>query len=128
MKNKQNNHCAHKHLIELQCFYVHLWNALKYFICQYVFVFAEVIDLSDEHGVVKNLRQNLDEYGYDYMKERETVILLRVDCEWNTFLELITLYFSFFFMFVTRKVLLSNVYVHFQFFLSYYWKKINFDH
>ena len=54
---------------------------LFYFICQYVFVFAEVIDLSDEHGVVKNLRQNLDEYGYDYMKERETVILLRVDCE-----------------------------------------------
>ena len=61
-------------------------------------MFAEVIDLSDEHGVVKNLRQNLDEYGYDYMKERETVILLRVDCEWNTFLELITLYFSFFYV------------------------------
>lgn len=39
----------------------------------------EIIDLSDEHGVVKNLRQNLDEYGYDYLKERETLILLRVD-------------------------------------------------
>lgn len=44
--------------------------------------FTEVIDLSDEQGVVKNLRQNLDEYGYEYLKERETVILLRVDCKW----------------------------------------------
>lgn len=46
-----------------------------------VHLISEVIDLSDEYGVVKNLRQNLDEYGYDYLKERETVILLRVDCK-----------------------------------------------
>ncbi|KAL4238970.1 protein cxorf65 [Mactra antiquata] len=39
----------------------------------------EIIDLSDEHGTVKNLRQNLNEYGYDYLKERESLILLRVD-------------------------------------------------
>ncbi|KAH3854852.1 uncharacterized protein LOC127870833 [Dreissena polymorpha] len=39
----------------------------------------EVIELSDEHGTVKNLRQNLDEYGYEYLKERETVILLKVE-------------------------------------------------
>ncbi|XP_045172483.1 uncharacterized protein CXorf65 homolog [Mercenaria mercenaria] len=42
----------------------------------------EIIELSDEQGSVKNLRQNLNEYGYDYLKERETLILLRVDaCE-----------------------------------------------
>ncbi|XP_052769266.1 uncharacterized protein CXorf65 homolog [Mya arenaria] len=39
----------------------------------------EVIELSDETGVVKNLRQNMDEYGVDFLKERETVILLRVE-------------------------------------------------
>lgn len=39
----------------------------------------EVIELSDEHGAVKNLRQNLNEYGSRYLKQRETLILLRVD-------------------------------------------------
>lgn len=39
----------------------------------------ETVELSDEAGIVKNLRNNLNDYGIDYLKERETLILLKVD-------------------------------------------------
>ncbi|XP_041354637.1 uncharacterized protein CXorf65 homolog isoform X2 [Gigantopelta aegis] len=38
----------------------------------------EVIDLSDENGIVKNLRQHPNDYGTAYFKKRESVILLKV--------------------------------------------------
>ncbi|XP_046339072.1 uncharacterized protein LOC124120316 isoform X2 [Haliotis rufescens] len=40
---------------------------------------SDIIDLSDEKGRVKNLRNNLNDYGTDYLKRRESLILLRVD-------------------------------------------------
>ncbi|XP_025103803.1 uncharacterized protein LOC112569927 [Pomacea canaliculata] len=38
-----------------------------------------VVDLSDERGEVKNLRCFPTSYGSDFLKERETLVLLRVD-------------------------------------------------
>ena len=52
---------------------------------------AEVVEVSDEQGVVKNLRNFPKEYGSDLLKERETLVLLAVqgesfqsvqDCYW----------------------------------------------
>lgn len=40
-----------------------------------------VVDLSDERGEVKNLRCFPTAYGSDFLKERETLVLLRVDSE-----------------------------------------------
>ena len=45
------------------------------------FLASETVELSDESGTVKNLRNNLNDYGIDYLKERETLILLKVDCK-----------------------------------------------
>ncbi|KAK7103490.1 uncharacterized protein CXorf65 homolog [Littorina saxatilis] len=38
----------------------------------------EVVDVSDERGVVKNLRNFPSDYGSDFLKERETLVLLTV--------------------------------------------------
>jgi len=57
--------------------YQYLYSGLRHILC--VFLSVEVIDVSDEAGSVKNLRQNLDDYGSDFLKERETVVLLRVE-------------------------------------------------
>eukprot|EP00105_Crassostrea_gigas_P025454 XP_011446048.1 PREDICTED: uncharacterized protein LOC105341303 [Crassostrea gigas] len=37
------------------------------------------VELSDEKGVVKHLREFPYDYGIDHLKERETLILLKVD-------------------------------------------------
>nr|XP_022333933.1 uncharacterized protein CXorf65 homolog [Crassostrea virginica] len=39
----------------------------------------DVVELSDEKGVVKHLRNFPYDYGTDHLKERETLILLKVD-------------------------------------------------
>lgn len=39
----------------------------------------DIVELSDEQGVVKNLRNHPLDYGTDYLKERETLILLKVE-------------------------------------------------
>ncbi|XP_012936137.2 uncharacterized protein LOC106011355 isoform X1 [Aplysia californica] len=39
----------------------------------------DVVELSDERGVVKNLRSFPQEYAKEYLRDRETLILLRVD-------------------------------------------------
>ncbi|XP_069116406.1 uncharacterized protein CXorf65 homolog [Argopecten irradians] len=39
----------------------------------------DIVELSDEKGVVKNLRNFPFDYGSEYLKERETLILLKVD-------------------------------------------------
>ncbi|GFO12016.1 hypothetical protein PoB_003852100 [Plakobranchus ocellatus] len=41
--------------------------------------YGDVIDLSDEKGVVKNLRKFPQEYAKEYLKDREILILLRVE-------------------------------------------------
>ncbi|XP_076442906.1 uncharacterized protein CXorf65 homolog [Babylonia areolata] len=38
----------------------------------------EAVEVSDEHGVVKNLRNFPTEYGSDFLKGRETLVLLTV--------------------------------------------------
>nr|KAG5711989.1 hypothetical protein BaRGS_026430 [Batillaria attramentaria] len=38
----------------------------------------DVVELSDERGVVKNLRHFPSDYGSEFLKERETVVLLSV--------------------------------------------------
>lgn len=38
----------------------------------------DVVDLSDERGVVKNLRLFPSDYGSEFLKERETLVLLKV--------------------------------------------------
>jgi len=37
------------------------------------------VELSDESGIVKNLRNFPTDYGVEYLKEREILILLKVD-------------------------------------------------
>ena len=39
----------------------------------------DTVELSDENGIVKDLRRHPDEYGVEYLKERETLILLKVE-------------------------------------------------
>lgn len=39
----------------------------------------DIVELSDEKGVVKHLREFPYDYGIDHLKERETLILLKVD-------------------------------------------------
>lgn len=39
----------------------------------------DILELSDPEGVVKNLHSNLTEYGTEFLSERETLILLRVE-------------------------------------------------
>lgn len=40
---------------------------------------AENIDLSDEHGYVKQLHYNLDDYATNFLRDRETCVLLKVN-------------------------------------------------
>ncbi|CAH1778716.1 unnamed protein product, partial [Owenia fusiformis] len=37
------------------------------------------MDLSDEAGAIKNLRNNLNDYGSEYFADRETLILIKVE-------------------------------------------------
>ncbi|XP_048736305.1 uncharacterized protein CXorf65 homolog [Ostrea edulis] len=39
----------------------------------------DIVELSDEKGVVKHLRNYPYDYGIDHLRERETLILLKVD-------------------------------------------------
>ncbi|KAK6182561.1 hypothetical protein SNE40_010215 [Patella caerulea] len=39
----------------------------------------DMIELSDERGQVKNIRNNRDQYGTKFIKDRENVILLKID-------------------------------------------------
>lgn len=38
-----------------------------------------MVEVSDEKGIVKDLRRNPYAYGTDYLKERETLVLLKVE-------------------------------------------------
>ena len=46
-----------------------------------VFVFLEIIDLSDESGNLKNLLEHKSEYATEILKARHSFILIRVDSE-----------------------------------------------
>ena len=39
---------------------------------------SETVDISDEHGVLKNLHKHLLDYATEFVQERENVILVRV--------------------------------------------------
>lgn len=39
----------------------------------------DVVDVSDESGAVKHLHANPEDYAKDYLHDRETLVLLRVD-------------------------------------------------
>ena len=54
-------------------------------ICQIncLYLFSDTVELSDENGMVKDLRRHPDEYGVEYLKERETLILLKVEGDYN---------------------------------------------
>ncbi|CAG2235526.1 unnamed protein product [Mytilus edulis] len=39
----------------------------------------DIVELSDEDGIVKDLRRHPFEYGVDFLKERETLILLKIE-------------------------------------------------
>ncbi|KAK3093444.1 hypothetical protein FSP39_015787 [Pinctada imbricata] len=43
----------------------------------------EIVELSDEKGVVKHLRNYPFDYGIEHLKERETLILLKVDANYG---------------------------------------------
>ncbi|KAL5008044.1 hypothetical protein ScPMuIL_013625 [Solemya velum] len=42
-------------------------------------IITDTIELSDETGAVKNLRNYPYDYGVDYLKEREILVLLKVE-------------------------------------------------
>lgn len=43
------------------------------------------IDLSDEKGSVKQLHYNLDDYGTDYLRDREILVLLKVNSKLHVY-------------------------------------------
>lgn len=48
-----------------------------------LYLSSDIVELSDENGIVKDLRRHPYEYGVEYLKERETLILLKVEGEYN---------------------------------------------
>lgn len=57
--------------ISVFCFISHCWS--------WSGSVVDDVELSDEKGVVKHLREFPYDYGIDHLKERETLILLKVD-------------------------------------------------
>jgi len=48
-----------------------------------LYLSSDIVELSDENGIVKDLRRHPYEYGVEYLKERETLILLKVEGDYN---------------------------------------------
>ena len=45
---------------------------------QVCFLYAAIVDLSDEKGEIKHLQEHVDDYASSYLKGRESLILLEV--------------------------------------------------
>ena len=46
--------------------------------------FLVIVDLSDESGNLRYLREHPESYATEFLKDRESLVLIRVDSKWST--------------------------------------------